>query len=302
MSWHYLQEQEGESSEVICSDGEPLPPLRSKITHAAFYSNGKLTDAYLDSLSGTTFAHSTESRGVGKSTSLAEDSHAKTSAQPGEEQDLQESEAGFGLKWPESSAKFDPDSCSWKIHPCLFPEDSMSCLVTLPKWGTMRSGVLSERTMPALRTSGTGSGLLANWPTPTSSEGSKIPDRANYGQIGLSNHPRIVGYPTRPKLKKDRKGVDGGVSTPQKFPTPNARDWKGKPGPNANQRESSLPTVVGEDVKTVGKLNPNWVEWLMGWPIGWTDLKPLETGKFQSWPLSPSKSCPNDYERGGIKQ
>lgn len=24
-------------------------------------------------------------------------------------------------------------------------------------------------------------------------------------------------------------------------------------------------------------------EWLMGWPIGWTGLKPLETGKFQSW-------------------
>ena len=28
-----------------------------------------------------------------------------------------------------------------------------------------------------------------------------------------------------------------------------------------------------------GKLNPEWVEWLMGWPLGWTDLKPLETGK-----------------------
>jgi hypothetical protein len=67
------------------------------------------------------------------------------------------------------------------------------------------------------------------------------------------------------------------------WPTPNARDWKGKPGPNANQRDSSLPTAVGEDVKTVGKLNPTWVEWLMGWPLGWTDLKPLETDKFQQW-------------------
>ena len=28
-----------------------------------------------------------------------------------------------------------------------------------------------------------------------------------------------------------------------------------------------------------GKLNPMWVEWLMGWPVGWTDLRPLETGK-----------------------
>jgi hypothetical protein len=32
-----------------------------------------------------------------------------------------------------------------------------------------------------------------------------------------------------------------------------------------------------------GYLSPMWTEWLMGWPIGWTDLKPLETDKFQQW-------------------
>ena len=26
-----------------------------------------------------------------------------------------------------------------------------------------------------------------------------------------------------------------------------------------------------------GSLNPNWVEWLMGYPIGWTDLEGLGT-------------------------
>ena len=35
--------------------------------------------------------------------------------------------------------------------------------------------------------------------------------------------------------------------------------------------------------KAGGSLNPDWVEWLMGWPLGWTDLKPLEMGKFQQW-------------------
>ena len=29
-----------------------------------------------------------------------------------------------------------------------------------------------------------------------------------------------------------------------------------------------------------GTLNPAWVEWLMGWPPGWTDLRPLEMGKY----------------------
>lgn len=32
-----------------------------------------------------------------------------------------------------------------------------------------------------------------------------------------------------------------------------------------------------------GHLNAEWVEWMMGWPIGQTDLKPLATAKFQEW-------------------
>jgi hypothetical protein len=30
-------------------------------------------------------------------------------------------------------------------------------------------------------------------------------------------------------------------------------------------------------------VNPDWNDWLMGWPIGHTDLKPLATDKFQQW-------------------
>jgi hypothetical protein len=36
-------------------------------------------------------------------------------------------------------------------------------------------------------------------------------------------------------------------------------------------------------VQVFGKPDPVNQEWMMGWPIGWTDSKPLETGKFQSW-------------------
>jgi hypothetical protein len=42
---------------------------------------------------------------------------------------------------------------------------------------------------------------------------------------------------------------------------------------------------LGEQVSGLhggGKLNPTWVEWLMGWPLGWTDLKPLATDKCHS--------------------
>lgn len=41
-----------------------------------------------------------------------------------------------------------------------------------------------------------------------------------------------------------------------------------------DRREQSTEPTGGADLKTVagGQLNPTWVEWLMGYPIGWTDL------------------------------
>ena len=40
---------------------------------------------------------------------------------------------------------------------------------------------------------------------------------------------------------------------------------------------------VGSQDQVGGQLNPDWVEWLCGLPIGWTDLQPLETVKFRQW-------------------
>ena len=36
-----------------------------------------------------------------------------------------------------------------------------------------------------------------------------------------------------------------------------------------------------------GKLNPEWVEWLMGWPIGWTALDAQATEWFRNKPRRP---------------
>ena len=40
-------------------------------------------------------------------------------------------------------------------------------------------------------------------------------------------------------------------------------------------------TKTGAESKRV--LNPRFVEWLMGFPFGWTELLPLEMESFQSW-------------------
>ena len=41
--------------------------------------------------------------------------------------------------------------------------------------------------------------------------------------------------------------------------------------------------IQQEEGRDGGQLNPPLVEWLMGSPIGWSDLKPLEMDRFQQW-------------------
>ena len=53
-------------------------------------------------------------------------------------------------------------------------------------------------------------------------------------------------------------------------------EWGG-----SRSRSVMKTLVTPEELR--GQLNPTWVEWLMGWPPGWTDLKPLEMDKFQQW-------------------
>lgn len=57
------------------------------------------------------------------------------------------------------------------------------------------------------------------------------------------------------------------------YATPCARDYKtGQRERYENpERMNALNDQIG------GQLNPTWVEWLMGFPIGWTDLNASET-------------------------
>ena len=111
-----------------------------------------------------------------------------------------------------------------------------------------------------------------NWPTPTAVEGTKIGNKANYGQQGLSNHPSIVGPVTR------EKGIKSGK---ENWATPTTRDYKGSYSPEAlvrkdgKSRLDALPQQAQYDetnISKVGKLNPSWVEQLMGLPVQWSML------------------------------
>ena len=89
-----------------------------------------------------------------------------------------------------------------------------------------------------------------SWPTPTAMDAK-----------GLDKHPRKDMTPTRSCLLSQKVAL---------FPTPKAKIQGGN-GERHGEGGQSLDVSVG------GRLNPTWVEWLMGFPIGWTDLKASET-------------------------
>ena len=313
MSWHYLQVQGGESSEGVCSDGEPLPPLKSKITHAEFYSKGKLTDSYLDSLSGTISAHLTEPSGEGESMLSAVDFPVRTYQPQEVAKESAEKGQGSGGKWHALLARYDRDSHSWRTAQCSLFEDLELSLETWPKWGLMRDGECWEQTPLAHPIKETVFGFYV--PTPTSSDGTsgavigkndqfyqtkdgkprKINQKGNDGAIGLG---RLVQMWPTPNAWDGRRGPRSEENLRTKnhqinlitaikmkerenFPTPNARDWKdGKT--SGNRKSPGLGVVAHSGTSSGGQLNPTWVEWLMGWPIGWTDLNPLAMGRSPS--------------------
>jgi DNA (cytosine-5)-methyltransferase 1 len=80
------------------------------------------------------------------------------------------------------------------------------------------------------------------------------------------------------------KNVDLGMVV-KLFPTPAATDGKGagKTGSlgdrldYAAERGATKSNEYGSPPPTGGQLNPTWVEWLMGFPLGWTALDASET-------------------------
>jgi site-specific DNA-cytosine methylase len=74
------------------------------------------------------------------------------------------------------------------------------------------------------------------------------------------------------------KSGDGLATAVKRFATPAASDAiRGGTCITENMTGQSLRQQIG------GRLNPEFVEWLMGWPIGSTAFSPLATDKFREW-------------------
>lgn len=128
---------------------------------------------------------------------------------------------------------------------------STRCYLTWKVSATPRKRLLFRLAASMPRTSGRDVQLLGTptakmWPTPTA--------RDYKGANSLEHLTR----PNGGHLWQLANAV-------RMFPTPKAQNALGA-GQKHGDGGPSLDVVVG------GQLNPTWVEWLMGFPIGWTDL------------------------------
>lgn len=293
------QERAAASSAVTCSDGEPSALSNTTPMPDQYYWPDKTTEHSRLLRSGTTCELLTASHGEALLTWFRAAFPVKTSVAPEPELVSTASEADCGQRWQGSLAKYDPATHSLKTAQCSLIEDLTGCSVTLPQWGSMRSGACYLRPIPALPICESASGL---WQTPVADDAvSRVKGKINSrGEPKLSAQvkrwptPTVCGNYNRPGISKT-SGL-GLASAVKMWPTPCASASKGsspaalvRKSGKSRERDRLDHAVMASDG---GQLNPEFVEWLMGWPIGLTALKPLETARFREWQQQHSPSYP----------
>ena len=276
MSWHFSRALEAEYSAATCSAGDASVPSNETPTHGTFWSPGRTTDASRRSRSGMTYARSTDAHGEALLTWFRGAFRARTSRSPEREQESTASDRDSGARWRELSARYDRDSSSWKTHRLLFDEALPWSSVILPRWGAMRDGVCWERLTPERRKYESDCGL---WPTP------------NCGGYRSDGELRLLAKVCDSQAEYEAMAHRACRSKKDRWATPTAQDASNNASPSQYRRNSiPLNAQVG------GKLNPTWVEWLMGWPLGWTDCAASATDRFRQWCDSHGKHSAKEFD------
>lgn len=232
------------------------------------------------------------------------DSPASQSASP-EKVLPKRTNAGFGPSVPELLASYDRDGSCWRTFQASLDGECPTFSETWPRSGMTRNGIAYELPTSVRRTSESESGLLptpaanpAGWAnlTPVDKDG-KPPTHANQrwydsetGRVLQKDLQHVVErgmWPT-PRASDGDKNVRTAEGAAREIERKGgAQDLASAvmwPTPTANRR-SGLQSHGKNAI--LGRLNPRWVEWLMGFPVGW--LKSEDSGTPSS-PKSPNGS------------
>lgn len=275
MSWLYSQALVEDYRRAKSSAGEPFAPWKTTPMPEMFLSHAKTTEALSLSQSGMRCEPLPGTSGADLLTWFRADSLAKTSVRRARERESKVSVADYGVRWRVLSVKFDPVTSSWKTPPSLFGEGLTSCLPTLPRWGLMRGGELWERITPPPLTSARESGF---WATPTTESG---------GELGAEMLERLATSGRRESGARMQICLRDQVRDRRLWATPTVCGNYNKKGASQTSGNGLATQVSKTEISA--RLNPDWVEWLMGWRIGWSSLEACER-KARSFEIDPAES------------
>jgi hypothetical protein len=222
--------------------------------------------------------------------SSREGSPARTSQlQESKRESVKEPAADYGQKSLDLLASYDPDTQSWRTSQLSLVETTGNGLAefseTWPRSGMTRNGTAYRLPNLARTITEIGSGLL---PTPAATEyGSNQGGSA--GRVGKIRHslssmarnnlwqtPVADDAVLRKIGKFNSRGEPKLSAQVKMYPTPRRCQTGAASENRLKDKFPNLEKVLSE-MGERGHLNPQWVEWLMGYPIGHTDLKDLET-------------------------
>jgi hypothetical protein len=197
-------------------------------------------------------------------TSLLEVTHANHSPQQESEQERKTQDT-CGLGSQTEFGFSDQECASLKMSKDTSALDSKKSLESWKRSVMKRRGEYSLRVKSAHLTNGSGS---SSWPTPQTSDqnGAASSDRpAHRKQLRDVEHG--LGLPALANHSTDGSRQESWGT----WATPATRDTQGPRGKAAQERKGNpMDTLPNQLMTTGGKLNPRWVETLMGLPIGWT--------------------------------
>lgn len=248
MVWTYLAESE-ESPWPYRLGCDLSPTVKSTDTLSLCCYHEWQTENYLMPQYGITSKHLKGNNSTCQLTSLPVDFHARISALREMAQVWEVNEAACFLRSQGFVASLSHDSSFWKMCLPLLPEEELRWSEPLPKWGMTVDGALYPLRLLEPTTSETG-GFY--WPTPTAQMG-------EYNQSPNSHKKRLTLV---------------GMARKNMWPTPAAQDVKNATLPPSQKDRDTIPgALLRCGNPSGGQLNPMWIEWLMGYPKGWTELK-----------------------------
>jgi DNA (cytosine-5)-methyltransferase 1 len=281
MSWLFSQALVEEYLGDTCLDGELSAPLSGNNTQQAYLSHGKTMGFSRLSRFGMIVKLLTDTRGQELLMLYLAAFPAKTFQPQAMGEELKVQNPQCGNTWQGSLARLDLDTLLWKTAQCSLLEDLELSLQTFPRWGLMQNGALYPQQTLVQTISVKESGLEPNnetffhTPNTTGMDGGSNSRKALKKRLEwptpIANDAK-KGQFCNPMTQQN--GLSGAV---QRWPTPMSTEHKANRQTRENHQNGLTQAVLATE--TGGQLNQTWVEWLMGWPLGWTDLKPLEMDK-----------------------